>query len=93
MSLSRLEYKKKLSKENFHWNRGQIIDKRQQFILEQKCTTTSPLEVPTARIRVQKKGRCHICPKSDNKHALECKYCKRFICKALSYNVCNKCNK
>ena len=107
MCLSRLEYKKNYRRRIFIETVGELLIKEhmtrrihlpraancQQFILEQKCKTTSPLEVPTARTRGQKRGRCHICPKSDNKHALECKYCETFICKSHSYNVCHKCNK
>jgi len=61
-----------------------------QLILTE-CNTSMQDSIPAVGRDQQKRGRCTICKKSDNKHTTKCKNCDKFICKSHTITVCMNC--
>lgn len=58
-----------------------------------QSSTSSQSERNTEK-KTTKRGRCHLCQKTDNKTGLVCLTCKKFICKQHSKTItlCSQCN-
>lgn len=56
---------------------------------ERAVPTQSIMKNPDTMQR--KRGRCQLCPKTDNKSSVKCSKCDKFTCKNHLTHICNKC--